>query len=180
MAQSKVKMNQMLEKTIETFIDARLEEIINRLELNSAAAQQIRDINQNIRGYKEIKVPRSQKKKKDPNSPKKPAGPYIRFCSEFRNEVKEANPDLKPTEVTKMLGAMWNELDDKEKAKYSEAYNKDLEEFNKKHNITPKKSTPKRAPKKKKEEKKEDDSEKDDSEKDSPSNQDDDTEDNSE
>ena len=53
--------------------------------------------------------PKSKKKGKK-KGPKRPKSAYIFFCQNKRPEVREQNPEMKATEVTKELGAMWNEI----------------------------------------------------------------------
>ncbi len=67
----------------------------------------------------------SQKKKKDPNAPKRGKSAYMFFCAEYREKVKEELDDPKPTEVTTELGRQWNELKTDKKKK------KELEKFQK-------------------------------------------------
>ena len=67
----------------------------------------------------------SQKKKKDPNAPKRGKSAYMFFCAEYREKVKEELDDPKPTEVTTELGRQWNELKTDKKKK------KELEKFEK-------------------------------------------------
>merc|ERR1739848_233592 len=45
---------------------------------------------------------------------------YFIFMKERRPAVVEANPDLKLTQISKVLGAEWKELDEGEKADYRE------------------------------------------------------------
>lgn len=52
------------------------------------------------------------------DKPKRPVSPYIRFCSEKRDEVKSSYPDLKPVDVTRKLGEMWRSLNEQEQAEY--------------------------------------------------------------
>ena len=54
--------------------------------------------------------PKSKRKKGKKNGPKRPKSAYIFFCQDKRPEVREQNPEMKATEVTKELGAMWNEI----------------------------------------------------------------------
>lgn len=54
--------------------------------------------------------PKSKRKKGKKNGPKRPKSAYIFFCQDKRPEVRENNPEMKATEVTKELGAMWNEI----------------------------------------------------------------------
>lgn len=48
----------------------------------------------------------------------KKKNPFIAYCSSHRGEVKEKNPDMKMTDISKQLGKMWKELSDEEKAAY--------------------------------------------------------------
>ena len=67
----------------------------------------------------------SQKKKKDPNAPKRGKSSYMFFCAEYRAKVKEELDDPKPTDVTAELGRRWNELKtDKKKKKEFEKFEK--------------------------------------------------------
>ena len=64
---------------------------------------------------------------------------YLFFCEEERPKVKESQPGLTMTEVSKTLGALWSTLDQKRKEKFvklakedKERYVKEMEEY--KHN----------------------------------------------
>ena len=57
---------------------------------------------------------KSDKKKSDKKSDKKMTG-YSLFCKEYREDVKEENPDAKGSEITKILAGMWKELGQDEK-----------------------------------------------------------------
>jgi hypothetical protein len=72
------------------------------------------------------------KKQRDPNMPKRPATSYMLYCSETREKVKSENPDIKPKEITTRIGKMWNELSDKDKAKYNKKAEKERSDYNKK------------------------------------------------
>merc|ERR1711971_650605 len=61
---------------------------------------------------------RKDSKAKDPNAPKRPLSAYFFFTGEKRAEVKAENPALKMTEIAKLLGEMWKEMDATEKAPY--------------------------------------------------------------
>jgi hypothetical protein len=65
-----------------------------------------------------VTAKRSSKKEKDPNAPKKTPNNYMNWCNAHREEFKSKNPDAKPTELTRLLGAGWRELSDDEKAKW--------------------------------------------------------------
>ena len=71
------------------------------------------------------------KKSKDPNKPKRGKNPFMLYSSAKRAEVKAANPDAKPTEIAKLLGATWTDLDDADKTEYVEAAAKDKERYEK-------------------------------------------------
>ena len=58
------------------------------------------------------------KRTKDPNAPKKPLSNYMVFCIRNRPDVQAKNPSSKPTEVSQLLGKMWNALSVEQKAKF--------------------------------------------------------------
>jgi hypothetical protein len=58
------------------------------------------------------------KRSKDPNAPKKPLSNYMVYCMRFRSDVKEKNPNSKPTEISQILGQQWNKLTKEQKEKY--------------------------------------------------------------
>jgi HMG (high mobility group) box/HMG-box domain len=74
------------------------------------------------------KANKRSKKLKDPNAPKKPLSAYFLYCADRRPEIKEEEPDLKVTEVSKKLGLEWKALKDsdenEDKAKLEEYKNK--------------------------------------------------------
>ncbi len=49
-------------------------------------------------------------KKQPKEGPKNSKSAYLFFCDHKRKEIREANPEFKATDVTRQLGAMWNEL----------------------------------------------------------------------
>lgn len=68
--------------------------------------------------------------------PKKPMTAYFLFMKEKRSEIKESNPDMKVSEISKELGKLWAGLSDSEKEKFknlaAEAklqYEEDLKAF---------------------------------------------------
>lgn len=70
---------------------------------------------------KDEKPKKKRAKKAKKNGPKKPKSAYLYFCEEKRGEVKAANPDMKPTEITSELGRLWNKIKETPKAiKYKE------------------------------------------------------------
>lgn len=64
-------------------------------------------------------VKKASRAKKDPNAPKKPLVGYMLFAKLKRAEVKEQNPDLKATDISKELGRIWkNDLTEEEREQY--------------------------------------------------------------
>jgi len=51
---------------------------------------------------------KGKKIKKDPDAPKRPISSYMYFTMEKREEAKKKNPDVPVTEISKILGEMWN------------------------------------------------------------------------
>lgn len=70
-----------------------------------------------------------KKEKKDPEAPKGPKNAFIFFCNDRRSEIKEENPDMKPTEITKKIGEMWKQVDSIEKAQYQEMAEEDKKRY---------------------------------------------------
>ena len=61
---------------------------------------------------------KKSKSPKDPNKPKRGKSPYIFFCGEEREKVKQEMPtDTKPTEITRELGVRWKALTASDKKK---------------------------------------------------------------
>ncbi|KAG7447230.1 hypothetical protein ARMGADRAFT_1013171 [Armillaria gallica] len=69
------------------------------------------------------KAPR--KAKKDPKAPKRALSAYMFFSQDWRERIKNENPDAGFGEVGKLLGAKWKELDDEEKKPYVDLAAKD-------------------------------------------------------
>jgi len=68
---------------------------------------------------------KKQKRKKDPNAPKKALQPYVLFCKDNRKLVELENPGIGFGEIGKILGKRWGELPADEKVKYVEEADKD-------------------------------------------------------
>ena len=69
----------------------------------------------------------SDKKIKDYNKPKAARSAYIYFCNENRQKIRDENPEIKITEVTKILGQQWKELN--KKAESNKKALKQLEKY---------------------------------------------------
>ena len=65
-----------------------------------------------------IKKAKKAKRAKRENEPKKPLSNYMVFCMRNRTEVQTNNPECKPTDVSKILGGMWNKLTPDQKSKF--------------------------------------------------------------
>merc|ERR1712198_493918 len=61
---------------------------------------------------------KKQRKKKDPNAPKRPMSAYFLFMNATRPTVRKENPDASSGEVAKILGKMWGEIEPADKAKF--------------------------------------------------------------
>ncbi|KAH8426940.1 Non-histone chromosomal protein 6 [Aspergillus melleus] len=64
--------------------------------------------------------PRVERKKKDPNAPKRGLSAYMFFANENREKVREENPGITFGQVGKMLGEKWKALNDKDRGPYEE------------------------------------------------------------
>ena len=80
------------------------------------------------------------KKVKDPNAPKGARGPWILFSSKNKDKYQKKFPDASYQEIVKKMSLDWKALSDSKKAKYQEAakkdklrYEREMEEYNKKH-----------------------------------------------
>lgn len=62
---------------------------------------------------------------KDPKAPKKPLQPYVLFCKDNRETVVKQNPGITFGDIGKMLGKMWADMPEANKAKYLELAEKD-------------------------------------------------------
>ncbi|EQL36251.1 hypothetical protein BDFG_02219 [Blastomyces dermatitidis ATCC 26199] len=61
---------------------------------------------------------RGEKKKKDPNAPKRGLSAYMFFANEQRDNVREENPGISFGQVGKVLGERWKALNEKQRAPY--------------------------------------------------------------
>jgi high mobility group protein B3 len=53
--------------------------------------------------------------KKDPSAPKRPMSAFLYFSQDRRRQIKDANPSLRNTEVSRILGELWRNASDEEK-----------------------------------------------------------------
>jgi len=99
----------------------------------------------------EIAKTKEKKEKKDPDAPKAAVNSFILFCRDNREDIKNENPEMKATEITKKLGEMWKDLDDEDKKEYQEKANEDKKRYAKEiEDYEPKEGfkNPKKSPKK--------------------------------
>lgn len=64
---------------------------------------------------------------------KKPKSAYLHFCQKVRQQVKEKNPEMKTTDITRELGKLWKELKENDKeqlAEYEKLAAQEKEEYN--------------------------------------------------
>lgn len=64
-----------------------------------------------------------------PKPPKKPQTAYTLFSSTKREQIKKENPEVTFSEMAKILGALWKETPQEEKAKFVEAAKNEKEGY---------------------------------------------------
>ncbi|KKY26747.1 putative nucleosome binding protein [Phaeomoniella chlamydospora] len=64
------------------------------------------------------KTKRVEKKKKDPNAPKRGLSAYMFFANEQRENVRDENPGVTFGQVGKILGDRWKALSEKQREPY--------------------------------------------------------------
>jgi len=70
-------------------------------------------------GAGETRRKRGERAVKDANEPKRPMTAYFLFMNDKRAEIKAENPDAGVAEVAKLGGAMWKNVSDTDKAKWT-------------------------------------------------------------
>jgi len=58
--------------------------------------------------------------KKDPSAPKRPMSAFLFFSQDKRRIIKGENPGMRNTEISRILGEMWKDASDEEKAPHIE------------------------------------------------------------
>lgn len=74
-------------------------------------------------------VEKKTRKKKNKDGPKRAMSAYFFFINEERENIKRDNPGIKVTEVSKIAGERWREINANDKAKYEEKALKDKERY---------------------------------------------------
>jgi len=61
---------------------------------------------------------KKRKRKKDPNMPKRPPNAYMLFAQDHRDSIRDTNPDMNVSEVSRELGVLWRNMDEETKEPY--------------------------------------------------------------
>ncbi|KAB8202878.1 NHP6B like protein [Aspergillus parasiticus SU-1] len=69
---------------------------------------------------RKTKGTRVERKKKDPNAPKRGLSAYMFFANDNREKVREENPGISFGQVGKMLGERWKALTETQRRPYEE------------------------------------------------------------
>lgn len=70
--------------------------------------------------YKGPWVVPKRRAKKHPLAPKRPMSAFLKYSQKRRSAVKEQNPDMSNTDVSRLLGEMWRNASSEERAPYVE------------------------------------------------------------
>jgi len=70
-----------------------------------------------------------KKRKKDPNMPKRPPNAYMLFANDHRDKIRETNPDMNVSDISRELGVMWRGLDEEGKMPYQSEATKLTENY---------------------------------------------------
>jgi hypothetical protein len=80
---------------------------------------------------------KTKKVAKDDGRVKRPKTGYMFYCSEHRDEVKQAHPDAKMTDLTKILASQWKDLSTAEKKPYQDMAAKDKKRYEEEKEANP-------------------------------------------
>lgn len=75
------------------------------------------------------KGPWKVKKVKDSRRPKRAMSAFIHYSQEMRPKIKKENPELKTTEITKILGAKWRAASEEDKRSHVEYEKRERETY---------------------------------------------------
>ena len=139
-------MFDQINKQINKEIEFRIREVLRNMDLmdnvdDDNLSSIIKEVN-NARSptfvEKERKKAKKSKSPKDPNKPKRPQNAYMMwFNQEGRNNIRDENPDAKPTEIAKLASPIWENMIPKDKKKWEKKstnaraqYEKDIKIYN--------------------------------------------------
>ena len=63
--------------------------------------------------------------------PKKPLSGFMFFSTQFSKMIRDRNPDLKTTEISKIVGENWNKLSNEQKQPFENKANQDRLRYDK-------------------------------------------------
>lgn len=67
--------------------------------------------------------------KKDPSAPKRPMSAFLYFSQDKRRQIKDANPTIRNTEVSRILGELWRNASEEEKSPHVEREKSEREKY---------------------------------------------------
>lgn len=105
------------------------EKFQQKLELWKAQQKEQETVDEDGSAVKKVSLPR---KPKDPNMPKRSASSYFLFGNSVRARIKKENPELKVTEIAKLIGEEWRQLSEAEKKPFDEEAKKLKAQYHKK------------------------------------------------
>ncbi|GMM31308.1 high-mobility group nucleosome-binding protein [Martiniozyma asiatica (nom. inval.)] len=74
---------------------------------------------------------KKEKRKKDPNAPKRALSAYMFFAAENRDKVRADNEGISFGEIGKKLGDMWKSMSDEDKQPYADKAEADKKRYEK-------------------------------------------------
>jgi len=75
---------------------------------------------------------KKQKRKKDPNAPKRPQTAFFLFCADHREALRQQFPELRIGDIAKKLGEKWSKCEPDRKKEYEVTANDQKEEYKQK------------------------------------------------
>ena len=93
-------------------------------ELDDLSVESVNDILDTLLKSLLKKNP-ADKKKIDENKPKKALNSYMQYCKTVRKSFQEENKEMKPKEISSLIGESWRNLSDEEKQIYIDMYLKE-------------------------------------------------------
>lgn len=70
-----------------------------------------------------------QRQKKNPAAPKRPMSAFLFFSLGLRSKLKEENPDMKNTDISRLLGEMWRNLPPEEREPHVQKEKSEREKY---------------------------------------------------